>query len=333
MRALIFRNSSLVVGDLPDPEPDEGQVLVKTLAAGICGSDVHIRDLAAKAPPGSFPSEVVWGHEFCCELLGYGAETEQKLKPGTRVCSVPIAYSSRGASMLGSASERPGGFGERMVLNESMLVPVAMAQVAPGDVPLVVGCGPVGLSVIAGLAIKGIHPIIAADFSPARRKMAETMGADLVLDPADGSPYEGWQRELTPDGVAADAGAQVDIRAILGMGPKLRPGVIFECVGIPGVIQQVLDGAMRETRVVVVGVCMERDEILPLSGLSKQVSIQFSIGYTPQEFTQTLRHLADGRIDGSSWITGKVGLSEAAGAFDELKNPERHVKILIEPWR
>jgi threonine dehydrogenase-like Zn-dependent dehydrogenase len=72
VRALIFRNSSLVVDDMPDPEPDEGQVLVKTLAAGICGSDVHIRDLAAQAPPGSFPEEVVWGHEFCCELLGYG---------------------------------------------------------------------------------------------------------------------------------------------------------------------------------------------------------------------------------------------------------------------
>jgi threonine dehydrogenase-like Zn-dependent dehydrogenase len=159
------------------------------------------------------------------------------------------------------------------------------------------------------------------------------MGADIVLDPANGSPYERWQRELTPDGVAVDASSQVDIRAILGMGPKLRPGVIFECVGVPGVIQQILDGAMRETRVVVVGVCMERDEIQPLSGLNKQVSIQFSIGYTPQEFAQTLRHLADGRIDAASWITGKVGLNEAPGAFDELKNPERHVKILIEPWR
>lgn len=239
MRALIFRNSPLVVDDMPDPEPDEGQVLVKTLAAGICGSDVHIRDLAAQAPPGSFPEEVVWGHEFCCELLGYGAGTEQKLKPGTRVCSVPIAYSTRGASMLGSAPERPGGFAERMVLNESMLVPVPdgmptehavltepmavgwhaveQSRVQPGDVPLVIGCGPVGLAVIAGLAIKGVHPIIAADFSPTRRKMAETMGADIVLDPADGSPYERWQRELTPDGIVADASSQVDIRAILSI--------------------------------------------------------------------------------------------------------------------
>jgi threonine dehydrogenase-like Zn-dependent dehydrogenase len=355
LRALIFRNASLVVGDMADPEPDEGQVLVKTLAAGICGSDLHILDLAAKAPAGTFPAEVVWGHEFCCEVLDYGAGATRKLKPGTRVCSVPIAYSSRGASMLGSAPERPGGFAERMVLNESMLVevpdgmptehavltePMAVgwhavgkAQLVPGDVPLVIGCGPVGLSVIAGLAIKGVHPVIAADFSPARRKMAEAMGADVVLDPAEGSVYERWQDELKPDGVEADASSQMDIRAILGLGPKLRPGVVFECVGIPGVLQQILDGAMRETRVIVVGVCMEKDEILPVIGLSKQVSIQFSIGYTPQEFAQTLGHLAEGRIDGATWITGKVGLDGAAQAFTDLRNPERHVKILIEPWR
>lgn len=263
MRALIFRNSSLVVGDLPDPEPDEGQVLVKTLAAGICGSDVHIRDLAVKAPPGSFPSEVVWGHEFCCELLGYGPETEQKLKPGTRVCSVPIAYSSRGTSMLGVAPERPGGFAERMVLNESMLVPVpdgmptehaaltepmavgwhavAMAQVASGDVPLVVGCGPVGLSVIAGLAIKGIHPIIAADFSPARRKLAETMGADIVLDPADGSPYESSSRHTAGSPCSAHQGTdELHGAGVVGQ----RPGTRLRLVRAGRVAQRPLVDAL-----------------------------------------------------------------------------------------
>jgi len=124
VRGLIFRDNELVVDELADPVPDEGQVLVKTLAAGICGSDVHILDLSAKAPAGTFFNEVVWGHEFCCEVLEHGPSTEKALAPGTRVCSVPMASSSRGASMLGSAAERPGGFAERMVLNESLLVPV-----------------------------------------------------------------------------------------------------------------------------------------------------------------------------------------------------------------
>ena len=355
MRALIFRDTQLAVAEIPEPEPDEGQVLVKTLAAGICGSDVHILDLSSKAPPGTFLDDVVWGHEFCCEVLEHGPNTDKTLAPGTRVCSVPMATSPKGASMLGSAAERPGGFAERMVLNESLLVPVPdgmstelavltepmavgwhavqKARLSPGDVPLVVGCGPVGLAVIAGLAITGVHPIIAADFSPTRRKMAEAMGADIVLDPAVDSPYERWQDALKPAGVEADADSQIDIRAILGFGPKLRPGVIFECVGIPGIIQQILSGAMRDTRVVIVGVCMEQDQILPLTGLTKQINLQFAVGYSPQEFAQTLKHLAEGKIDGSSWITGRVGLDGAPQAFTDLKDPEQHVKILIEPWR
>ena len=72
MRALIFRDGRLVVDEVPDPEPDEGQVLVKTLAAGICGSDVHILDRAAQAPTGTFSGEVIWGHEFCCSVAADG---------------------------------------------------------------------------------------------------------------------------------------------------------------------------------------------------------------------------------------------------------------------
>jgi threonine dehydrogenase-like Zn-dependent dehydrogenase len=242
-----------------------------------------------------------------------------------------------------------------MVLNESMLVAVpdglpteiaaltepmavgwhavAQANIRPGDVPLVIGCGPVGLSVIAGLAIKGIHPIIAADFSPFRRSMAEMMGADIVLNPADSSPYERWQDALTPDGRGTAARPQMDMMAVLGMGPRLRPGVIFECVGVPGMIRQIMDGAAYGTRLVVVGVCLAPDQIVPVTAITKQLSVQFTIGYTPAEFAQSLRHLADGRIDAASWITGKAGLDDAPTAFADLKNPEHHVKILIEPWR
>jgi threonine dehydrogenase-like Zn-dependent dehydrogenase len=355
MRALIFRDGRLVVDEVPDPELDEGQVLVKTLAAGICGSDVHILDLAAQTPTRTFPDEIIWGHEFCCAVAGFGPGTDQKLGLGTRVCSIPVAYSARGVSTLGSAPGRPGGFAEYMVLNESMLIAVpdglpteiaaltepmavgwhavAQANIRPGDVPLVIGCGPVGLSVIAGLAIKGIHPIIAADFSPFRRRMAETMGADVVLNPADSSPYERWQEALTPDGRSPAARSQVDMLAILGMGPRLRPGVIFECVGVPGMIQQIMDGAARGTRLVVVGVCLVPDQIVPVTAITKQLSVQFAIGYTPAEFAQSLQHLAGGRIDAASWITGKAGLDDALTAFADLKNPEHHVKILIEPWR
>ncbi len=118
---------------------------------------------------------------------------------------------------------------------------------------------------------------------------------------------------------------------LIGLGPQLRPGVVFECVGVPGVIAQVLEKAMRRTRIVVVGVCMERDHFEPILAINKELSMRFVLGYTPEEFAATLGHLAEGRIDASPLVTGRVGLDAVATAFEELKNPGRHAKIIVEP--
>ena len=163
------------------------------------------------------------------------------------------------------------------------------------------------LAVIVALRLKGIRPIIAADFSPKRRELAVRMGADIVIDPAKEDAYV-----------------------------KLAPGkrvALFECVGVPGIIQQMMEKAPRDARIVVVGVCMESDTIEPMFGIVKELSLQFVLGYTPEEFARSLRLLADGQVDAPSLITAKVGLDGVKGAFAELGNPERHTKILVEPWR
>ena len=128
----------------------------------------------------------------------------------------------------------------------------------------------------------------------------------------------------------------VDPRApltLMGIGPQPRPGLIFECVGVPGVLQQVLEGAPRKARVVVVGVCMQTDHIEPSFGSNKELSLQFVLGYTSEEFAATLGHLATGQINAAALITGKVGVDGIPGAFEALGQPERHAKILAEPWR
>jgi threonine dehydrogenase-like Zn-dependent dehydrogenase len=133
------------------------------------------------------------------------------------------------------------------------------------------------------------------------------MGADIVVDPAKEQPYT-----------------------------KLEPGkraAIFECVGVPGVLQQMFEQVPRDARVVVVGVCMEPDTIEPMFGIVKELSLQFVLGYTPDEFARSLRLLAEGEVDADALITGKVGLDGVKGAFAELGSPERHTKILVEPWR
>jgi threonine dehydrogenase-like Zn-dependent dehydrogenase len=86
-------------------------------------------------------------------------------------------------------------------------------------------------------------------------------------------------------------------------------------------------------RIVVVGVCMERDSIEPMFGINKELNLQFVLGYTPEEFAVTLRGIAEGKIPVEPLITGKVGVEGVAKAFEDLASPERHAKILVEPWR
>jgi len=65
----------------------------------------------------------------------------------------------------------------------------------------------------------------------------------------------------------------------------------------------------------------------------KELSLQFVLGYTADEFAATLGHIAAGAIATAPLVTGKVGIEGVAPAFEELGSPERHAKILVEPWR
>ncbi len=91
--------------------------------------------------------------------------------------------------------------------------------------------------------------------------------------------------------------------------------------------------APREARVVVAGVCMEDDRIRPMHGINKELSLQFVLGYTPEEFAGTLASIAEGRIPVAPLVTGRVGVDGVPGAFAALAHPDAHAKILVEPWR
>src|SRR5262249_51692067 len=260
MRAAIFRNGEIVVDQLPEPAPGAGQVLVKTLACGICGSDLHARKHAhrmvemSKRLPGRKPMDlsrdIVFGHEFCCEILEYGPQATRKLKSGTRVCSLPALLTPAGPVGIGYSNDNIGGYAERMLLSEALLLevpnglaaehaaltePLAVgihavekANVRGDEVPLGIGCGPGGLAGVAGLKLKGLPPIIAADYSPGRRALAERLGADIVVDPAQTQPYATWTEHAAMS--AEQKAARPSFQAFL---PPLKPALIFECVGVP----------------------------------------------------------------------------------------------------
>jgi threonine dehydrogenase-like Zn-dependent dehydrogenase len=360
MRAAVMRNKKLVVDNIATPVPGPGEALVKTLACGICGSDLHALKHAEKLVEAARRSggpfimdlkrDVVMGHEFCAEVVDYGPDTQRRFKPGTRVCAMPVLIRPTGAETVGYSNDHPGGYGEFMRLTEKLLLEVpnglateraalteplavgyhavAKARMEKDDAPLVIGCGPVGLAVIAALKLKGANPVIAADFSPRRRALAQQMGADMVVDPREKSPYDTW-REFA---VYKDPSRAPQLPPWMP-GPARRPAVIFECVGVPGVIESIMAAAPPNARVVVVGVCMERDHIEPQFGINKELNLQFVLGYTGEEFATTLRNLAEGRVNADPLVTGKVGVEGVAQAFEDLSSPERHAKILVEPWR
>ena len=346
MRALALRGATelIVRDDAPDPEPAFGQVLAQVKACGICGSDLHFVQHAATmlglmadmeglpdfgAPPLDLGRDVFMGHEFAAEVLEAGPDTVAPA-PGTIVTSIPIMLTPTGLRDIVYSNDLPAGYGERILLSAPFVQVVpngldprhaALAEpmavglhavnrsgIGAGDGAIVLGCGPVGLAVIAALGLRSVEPIVAADLSPARRSLAATMGAHEVVDPVAEPAFDTWRR------------------AGRGQAP-----VVFEAIGVPGVIDDALRVAPAQSRIVVVGVCMQPDTVTPFFGIAKELSVQFVLGYDPAEFEASLRSIAEGEIDVAPLITGEVDLDGAPGAFRELADPERHCKVLVVP--
>jgi len=107
--------------------------------------------------------------------------------------------------------------------------------------------------------------------------------------------------------------------------------VIFEAVGVPGMVQSLIDDAPPRTRIVVVGVCMHTDTFEPFVAVTKEIELLFSFGYTPDEFASTLARLAGGVPGAGQLVTATVDLAGAPGAFEALRTPGEHGKILVTP--
>lgn len=341
-----MREGRLVVDNVVDPSPGLGQVLVRTLACGICGSDLHAlrhadrmvamaAEGAEAAPDGLEPRimdpgrDVVMGHEFSAEVIELG-EGAGNTAVGDVVVSMPVTMTASGLHPVGYSNEAPGGYGELMVLTDPLCLkvppdldprlaaltePMAVglhavnrSGIGRGDSALVLGCGPIGLAVIGALKRAGIGPIVAADFSPRRRRLAESLGADELVDPGTEPAIAAWRR--------------------IAPGRSLH---IYEAVGVPGMLEQALGDAPARASVLVVGVCMEPDTIQPMRAVVKELDVRFSFGYDPVEFGATLEAIATGGLDVGPLITGVVGVDDVPQAFEDLANPDDHCKILVEP--
>jgi threonine dehydrogenase-like Zn-dependent dehydrogenase len=339
---MMLRRGQLTIEEIERPVPGENQVLARVIACGICGSDLHAAKyldemIAASKRSGRTAWDtiapekgMVMGHEFIAEVVERGPGAEA-WAPGTRVTGMPVLPSPQapnGFYSIGYSPETPGAYGEYVLMGSQLLLPVPdgvpsrvaamtepcavglhtarQARMQPGEHAVVMGAGPVGLFTTLWLKKEGVPHVTVSDPAAPRRELAKTLGADLVVNPA---------REDLAEAVIAAAG-------------RAAP-VVFECVGVEGTLQSAMELVARQGRVVVAGVCMREDTVLPMVGTNKHLTVQFVLGYTAQEFAESLAALSDGSLNASPMVTRTITLDELPGAFDSLADP-RDCKVMLE---
>jgi threonine dehydrogenase-like Zn-dependent dehydrogenase len=343
VKAAYIQNGEVSVGEMPEPVPAQGQALVRTHSCGMCASEQHflhagqnVIDLSRKygGPYAAldFARPFVPGHEYVGEIIDYGPGSKRPLKTGRRVTSVPVMRSGGGHSVIGFSHECPGGWGELMLLDENVLMEIpsdlsddmaAMTEpLAVGleharrgkpsreDVALVIGCGAIGLGVIAGLKLMGIAPIIAADLHASRRETAIAMGAHIAVDP----------RELSPYAAIADLGGR-------------RANLVYECVGLPGLLSQIIAAVAFEARIVMGGYCMEAEQFYVFAAQNKRLTVHFAAGEELEDMELALRSIVEGKIDVRPWLSERIGLGAVAAALTQMSGPLAPIRNVIDPRR
>jgi (R,R)-butanediol dehydrogenase/meso-butanediol dehydrogenase/diacetyl reductase len=327
MRAAVLTGAhTFEVGDVPDPTPREGELVLQVRACGICGSDLKAHK--------SMPAGTVMGHEFCGDVVAVGPGTEGGWREGTLVAALPIGACGHcrwclvgepahcETADLQGVGGSSGGFAELTRVQAAHAFPlgeavgpfgalveplavglhaVVVADVRPGDRVLVIGGGNVGAAVAVWARRLGALEILVSDPSSSRRDAAATFGATGVHDPGEGPPPTGFD-------------------------------VVIECVGAPGMLQTAIDACGVHGRIAIAGVCTAPDPFVPVTALMKEVDVRCPVNYARPDFATAVALLESGGMDADAFVTGHVGLDGVDGAFRTLLAPgttER--KILVVP--
>ena len=335
MRAVVLRGGELTVRDTADPVPGQGDLLLKTLSTAICASDVHFMDnpeVGIDDPTGrslyDADRDIVMGHEFVGEVIGHGPGCSDAFPIGARVTSMPIRLVDGGAGglrIIGQHPEAQGSFGELLVVPEAAArvvegdvssdaiavvdcfavgeFYVRAANVQPGEVPIVIGAGAVGLSAVAALSSRGIQPIIVSDFHAERRELARNgFGAHVLVDPADQSVFDVFR----------------EVRAEHKLGGS---AVVFECVGAPGLIDRLVSEAEFMSRIYCAGGWYTGDTLRITEATRNGLTLQFGGGPMPQDWYGVLDAVVEGRLDPMPSVGRVIGLDEVPDAIERPAEP------------
>jgi (R,R)-butanediol dehydrogenase/meso-butanediol dehydrogenase/diacetyl reductase len=341
MRAAVFREMSkpLAIESVPDPVCGPYDIILKIRNCGICGSDLHMTEPSSIMP---LPAGAIMGHEFAGEVVEVGSAAKGLWKSGDRAAGFPFICCGehspclnfglgRGMCAKGSPvglGQMPGAYSEFVRIGAgsghrlpesvsfregAMVEPLAvglhavdMAKLARGATVLVVGAGPVGLSVMLWANFLGARHVVVSEKAEVRRKMAARFGATDAIDSS---------QPMTPQ-----------VEKIAGRAPD----VIFECVGAPGLIGTTMMEAPRGCRIVVAGVCQQPDTIMPLMGIMKELELQFVLGYRAEDFDYVIAMIASDRVEVAHMVTDIVTLDALPDAFEALRHPSHQCKVMLE---
>ncbi len=322
MRAAVFTGpgAPLSIQDIDKPEIADDELLVRVSHCGICGTDIH----ASREGPFMAPPNTVFGHEFSGEIVEVGnAVAKGDFAVGHRVTSLPFikdqtiglgevtgAYAEYVKVDPASVVQIPPQLDD---LNGALVEPLAvglhsvkMAAGVDEKRVLIIGAGPIGLACAIWCRFFGARNVVISEMSPARIKMANTLGFEDIVDPSG------------------------DVQAQFAGITAGEPEIQFDCVGAPGILQQCIERAPRRGLIMGIGLCDHPDTIVPLVAFSKELRIQWAVAYDKEDWDFTIQMMIAGRVDGSPMITNVVSLDELPDVFEALRSPTDQCKVIID---
>ncbi|MFC9557736.1 alcohol dehydrogenase catalytic domain-containing protein [Rhodococcus sp. NPDC056960] len=349
MKAAVLRRGAIVYTEVAEPAAGPGQLLVAPVAAGVCGSDLsawqHTDDFLAAHREADVPGElfdpckdVVFGHEFTARVVALG-DGVTDYQVDDLIVALPWVITADGAPhTVGYCDSSPGALAEASIVQAgghlkipSGIDPVTAAVTEPlatgvnavqrsgitaESAAVVTGCGPVGLGAIIELSVRSVHPIVASDPSGKRRELALAYGADVAVNPLETNPMSVLAKEF-------DSSA---------------PTFVFEASGARGILRELMTAAPKYSRIMIVGSAMRPETIRPVTGILRNISLEFVGGpgrgeATYGAFERTFDHLINQRFDPSLMVTGYASLDAVDDVFAALRPSDSstidHVKILV----
>ena len=320
MKALQFMSPNVMsVNEIAIPKIADDEVLLASRSVGICHSDIELLEGRYIIP---FNYPIIPGHEWSAEVMEVGSKVS-KLKAGDRVVGeCVIGQEHFGFSISGAMAEffiAKADWLHKLPENVSwtqgaLVEPFSCGYYATvraenmdaSDTVAVFGAGPIGLGVIAAAAAKGAR-VIVIEPSVDRAKIAQSLGAEIVIDPI---------KQNTKDAV---------MDATKGVGAT----VVIEASGRPEAMAQTLEVAAFHGRVVIIGISVGGKAETEMGLIqSKELQVRGIIG-SPGVWPETIRFLSRTNLDLSKLVTSSFDISEADKAYQKVLTDKSQVKVHV----